>query len=206
MSNKLRSEVLPFVERGQLFVVSAPAGTGKTTLVEMLCEEFDPIVESISCTTRAARQAETDGEHYHFLSREDFQQRIDEDEFIEYVELWGNFYGTSAKMLEEQRRRHHVMLTIDTEGALRIKRKTGAVLIFIMPPSFDELARRLTERNTESDEAVRTRLNWAEKELAVADQYDYQVLNDDLEVAYQVLRSIVIAETHRVPSQKMTTI
>lgn len=197
MSNKL--PLLGSGKKKLLFVVSAPAGTGKTTLVQMLLKEFPAVKASISCTTRLPRQGEIPGHHYYFLSEAEFTQRIASGDFLEYVTLFGHYYGTSKKFLERQQQEgSHIYLTIDTQGAMQLKGKIPAIFIFIRPPSLEELRRRLETRQTETKEAIDRRISWAEKELLLADEYDYQIINDDLVRAYDIFRSILIAEDHRV--------
>lgn len=198
MSNEARSDLKPTSGKGLLFVLSAPAGTGKTTLVKMLQKEFPIVVQSISSTTRKKRQGEIEGEDYFFLSREEFEEKIKEDEFLEYVELYGDLYGTSRKWVEERLfDGKHVFLVIDTQGALKLIDKVACCLIFVHPPSFDELRRRLIGRKTESVEVIEKRLQWAALEIEKSELYDYNIVNEDIEEAYLVLKSIVIAEKHR---------
>ncbi len=179
-------------------MISAPAGTGKTTLVRMLLEEFSCIIESVSFTTRAPRQNEVPGRDYYFISVEEFEKKIGEGEFLEYAKVFGNYYGTSRKFVEMQQEKHkHVILVIDTQGALQLKDKLQAAYIFISPPSIEELRARLYARRSETDEAIEHRLSWAEKEIALANQYNYHVVNENLKTAYDVLRSILIAEDHK---------
>jgi guanylate kinase len=193
------SKLLGNLKKGLAFVISAPAGTGKTTLVQMLAQEFPEITNSISCTTRKPRVGEVPGDHYHFLTREDFEKRIIANEFLEYVELYGNYYGTSKETVKEQLNcGKHVILTIDTQGALQLMGKVSASFIFIFPPSLDVLRKRLIQRQTESVEVIEERLAWAVKEMQAATLYDYNIMNDNLKVAYQTLLSIVVAEEHRV--------
>lgn len=202
MSNRAKRTTLGPGGAGLLFVVSAPAGTGKTTLVRLLIEEFAEIKASISCTTRPPRPGEKEGEHYHFLQPEEFRRRIAEGDFLEYAQVFDHLYGTSRSALAAERSKGHAMvLTIDTQGALQLRQKEPAVLIFIRPPSLEELRRRLAARKTESVASMEKRLSWAEKELAVASAYDYEIVNDDLEVAYEALRAIVIAEAHRIKTR-----
>lgn len=185
--------------KGLLFVVSAPAGTGKTTLVEMLDDEFSNVVTSVSCTTRQPRPGEEDGIHYNFISEEEFNKKIAEDVFLEHASIYGFQYGTCKEWVAEQQAQgKHVVLVIDTQGALQLKGKIPAVFIFIRPPSLEVLRERLTNRKTESKDVIEQRLKWAEKEIQDAQFYDYQIINDDLATAYEVLRSIVIAEEHRI--------
>lgn len=190
--------VLGGLNRGLVFVISAPAGTGKTTLVRMLREEFHCIVESVSYTTRSPRANETPGRDYYFIAPDEFKQKIAEEEFLEYAQVFGNYYGTSRKFVESQQEKgKHVILVIDTQGAMQLKGKIDAVFIFISPPSLEELKFRLHSRKSETEEAIHHRLSWAEKEIALAKHYDYHIVNDHLKTAYDVLRSILIAEEHK---------
>src|SRR6185295_3868973 len=201
MLNKQR--LVGNLKRGIIFVVSALAGTGKTTLVHMLTKEFCEIKLSVSCTTRKPRPYEVNGGHYHFLSRQEFEEKIKRNEFLEHVELYGDRYGTSLQQIEEVLSKgDHVILVIDTQGAQLLREKIDACFIFIMPPSKEELERRLMARGTEKKEVVLQRLAIAEREMQQAHLYDYQVINDDLPTAYNVLRSIVIAEEHKVKRTK----
>lgn len=186
------------MKKGLLFIVSAPAGTGKTTLVRMLLKEFPSVIESVSFTTRAPRAKEVSGKDYVFISQDEFEQKIEEGEFLEYAKVFGKYYGTSKKFVEEkQSQGKHVVLVIDTQGALQLKDKLDAIFVFISPPSLKELKARLIKRKADTEASMETRLSWAEKEMALASKYDYHVVNDDLKVAYDVLRSILIAEEHK---------
>ncbi|MBU6447161.1 MAG: guanylate kinase [Verrucomicrobia bacterium] len=186
------------MKRGLVFVISAPAGTGKTTLVKMLKEEFHHIVGSVSYTTRLPRANEVEGRDYHFISTKAFEQKIKEDEFLEYAKVFDHYYGTSKKYVESQQEKgKHVILVIDTQGALQLMGRFDAIYIFMRPPSLEELMARLYRRKSEDEEAIRTRLSWAEREMALAPKYNYHIVNDNLKTAYDVLRSILIAEEHR---------
>jgi len=199
MSSK--QKLLGNVPYGLTFVVSAPAGTGKTTLVGMLTKEFDSVKMSISCTTRRPRHHEVDGVDYHFVTKEQFAEKLAAGEFLEHATIFGYEYGTSKAHIEELKKKgKHVVLVIDTQGAMQLIGKIDAVFIFILPPSKETLAQRLIGRATEKKESIEQRLEWAEKEIACARLYDYQIINDDLATAYQVLRSIVIAEEHKIYS------
>ena len=194
----MEHKVLGNNSKGLAFVISAPAGTGKTTLVSMLTNEFPFVVGSISYTTRPPRPGEVDGVHYHFVTVETFEKMIEARDFLEYVTLYGHYYGTSRSAVETQiAQGKHVILTIDTQGAIQIKDKFPAIYIFLEPPSMEVLRQRLLGRKTESDEAVHERLEWAASEILAAQNYDYIIVNNDLNIAYQVLRSILIAEEHR---------
>jgi guanylate kinase len=187
-------------KRGKLFVLSAPAGTGKTTLVQRLVAEFPTVVQSISYTTRKPREQEVTGDHYFFISKEEFEKKIADHEFLEYVLLYGDYYGTSKVWVESMLAQgKHLFLVIDTQGALQLMDSVEACFIFMKPPSMDVLKERLVARNSETEESMKKRLDWAEKELETFHYYDYVFCNDDLDTAYQILRSIVIAEEHKNP-------
>jgi guanylate kinase len=193
------SELLGKTKQGLVFVMSAPAGTGKTTLLHMLLDEFPGVVESISCTTRPPRPGEVDGEHYHFLTGEEFDRRIERGEFLEHAEVFGIRYGTSRKIVDDLLAKgKHVFMVLDTQGALAIQKQMEAVFIFLSAPSRDEQHRRLVERKTESEEMIERRLAWAAHELEQINAYDYHIVNDNLNAAYQSLRAVFIAETHKV--------
>lgn len=182
-----------------LFVVSAPAGTGKTTIVEMLMKEFPCIKESVSLTTRAPRPNEINGVHYHFVTEEEFTSRVAAGEFLEHAHVFGHHYGTSRLLMQEQQRQgYHVILTIDTQGARQVKGKVPAVFIFLKPPSIEELRRRLLVRNTETQQVIQERLLWSQKEMEQEKFYDYSVVNDDLATTYEIVKSILVAEENRV--------
>jgi guanylate kinase len=193
------TKLLGNLKTGLAFVVSAPAGTGKTTLVQMLLKEFPCVAMSISCTTREIRAGEIQGHDYSFLSKEEFEHKIANRDFLEFVQLYGNYYGTDLKTIEAlQKQGKHVILVIDTQGALQLKGKFPATFIFLKPPSLKVLRERLTQRRTETNEVIEERLEWARKEIELVKYYDYCIVNEELSVAYEALRSIVIAEEHRV--------
>jgi guanylate kinase len=188
------------LRKGFVFVLSAPAGTGKTTLVRMLSQEFPCIVESISCTTRPVRLGEENGKDYHFLTKEEFETMIRHGDFLEYAEVFGYYYGTSRSfVIKQQEMGKHVFLVIDTQGAMKLRKVDfPAIFIFLSPPSLEELKERLIKRQTESMEAIEKRLSWAKDEMEKVVHYDYHIVNDNLNQAYAILRSIVIAEEHQV--------
>lgn len=195
----MAEKLLGNLSKGLVYIVSAPAGTGKTTLVRMLMQEFDSVVESVSCTTRAPRGGEKEGIDYHFLSENEFLQRIDTGDFLEYANVFGNYYGTSNEFVNRMRDLgKHVVLVIDTQGAMKLKNAGyKATYIFLCPPSLEELKCRLEGRKTEDEETMKKRLSWASKEMELSSKYDYVIVNKDLQVAYGVLRSILIAEEHK---------
>lgn len=192
-------KILGNLEHGLVFVVSAPAGTGKTTLVRMLQDEFPCVTGSISCTTRSMRPGEIQHKDYHFISREEFETKIKAGEFLEYATVFGQYYGTLRSDVEKELHKgNHVILVIDTQGALELKKKHfPATFIFISPPSLSELRERLFKRKTENQEDIDERLAWAQKEIELSQHYNYRIINDNLYRAYDILRSIVIAEEHR---------
>lgn len=181
-----------------LLVVSGPSGVGKGTLVKTLCKKRSDLVESVSCTTRAPREHETHGKEYYFLSKEEFFKRIDEGDFLEYDEHFGNYYGTPKSFVKERLQEKSVVLEIDVVGALNAKKAfPDSVLIMIAPPSLEVLKQRLTSRNTESAEEIKNRLSRLEFELSKKDEYDYVVINDDLSVALDELERIIEKEKNK---------
>ncbi len=195
----MSKQLLGNLDQGLLFIVSAPAGTGKSTLIEMLCEEYPTVVgESCSYTTRKPRPGEVEGHHYHFISVEEFERKIKGGDFLEHATVFGNYYGTDKKEVKKlQNQGKHIFLVIDTQGAIQIQHQIEACFIFITPPSMEELKRRLYKRKTETEEKMEERLAWAEEEIKVAKLYDYHIVNDNLEITYEILKSIVVAEEHR---------
>ena len=177
---------------GKLFVVSAPAGAGKTTLVQMITSEIPQVCKSVSHTTRAPRDFERPGYDYHFISPEQFQAKINDGEFLEFVNIHDHFYGTSRKLLQKQLDEgKSVILVIDTEGAFKIKKLFPATLIFIIPPSMEVLKERLLKRGSESIDKLEKRLEVAKIELTLADKFDYQIINEDLNTAFNDLKKII---------------
>lgn len=182
--------------RGLPIVLSAPSGTGKSTIATRLAQELSSTVLSRSCTTRPPRAGEKDGEHYFFTTIDAFKRKIEEGEFLEWAVVHGHYYGTPLKPLEEQMDRgKDVILTIDPQGALSVKRiyPTG-VFIFVVPPSWDVLTARLYRRATDDPKSVELRIANARKELSYLGHYEYVVVNDDLELAVKQVASVMIAE------------
>jgi guanylate kinase len=186
--------------RGLLFIVSAPSGAGKTTLVERLVEHTPNLKMSRSYTSRRAREGEVDGVDYNFVTRERFEAMVAVGEFLEWADVFGNLYGTSAsdtdRLLEAG---HDVVLVIDVQGARKVRRRgVETTAVFVMPPSFLVLEQRLRGRSKDSEEVIRQRLAVASDEVSSYAEYDFIVVNDELTAAVDRLRSIVIAERARL--------
>ena len=187
--------------KGKLFIVSAPSGAGKTTLCDMLIQDFSDVKLSISATTRPKRPYEVDGVHYHFLTPEEFQRRIDKKDFVEWAEVHGNRYGTLKTTIDQALAKGHSLLfDIDVQGAMSLKKlfPEQCVLIFILPPSMETLQTRLEGRKGESGGAIETRLQNAYNELEWSQKFDYQIVNDQLERAYGQMKEIVKASCRPV--------
>jgi guanylate kinase len=183
-------------KKGLVFVVSAPSGTGKTTLCRAMTRIFPGLHYSISHTTRQQRPGDENGKDYHFISPQEFQQMIDRSEFVEWAEIYGHRYGTSRavveKVLEEG---WDVILDIDGQGAKQIHdKKLPGAFIFLLPPSLEELERRLSSRRTERKAAMEERLRKAKAEMDEAYWYDYLIVNDELEKAQEQLQAVILAE------------
>ena len=167
-----------------LMAVSGPSGVGKGTIVKTIINRRDDVVESVSCTTREPREDEVNGKHYFFISREEFMRRIKENDFLEYDEHFGNYYGTPKSFVEETLKTKSVILEIDVVGALNAKKVfPECVLVMILPPSIEELKKRLIGRGTEGADEIERRLARLEYEISKKDKYDYLIVNDDLETA-----------------------
>ena len=182
--------------RGKLIVVSGPSGVGKDTVVSEYIKRNNNTYLSVSCTSRAPREGEVDGVNYIFLSREEFEDRITNGDFLEYAEYNGNYYGTPKyKMEEELEKGKDVILVIEVQGALKVKHLIpDALFIFILPPSINTLKERLIGRGTDSPESIEGRINTALKEIEVSDRYDYNIVNDDLNMAVLELENIIKKE------------
>ena len=178
-----------------LMAVSGPSGVGKGTMVKTLLQRRADVVESVSCTTRAPREGEIHGKHYFFLSKEEFQRRIQEDDFLEYDEHFGNYYGTPKSFVREMLKSKSVIMEIDVVGALNAKKTfPECVLVMVVPPSVEELKRRLSGRGSETDAQIENRLARMEYELSHKDEYDDDIVNDDLEKAIADLSRIIDGE------------
>ncbi|HIJ89814.1 MAG: guanylate kinase [Desulfobulbaceae bacterium] len=185
------------MSRGNLFVISAPSGAGKSTLLKKLLAKVPHLAFSVSHTTRNPRPGESNGREYHFVDRPTFEGMRDDQAFLEWAEVHGNLYGTSRAAIEAQQAKGiDVFLDIDVQGASQLRdcRHPGAIFLFIAPPSWQELERRLRGRGTDPEETVQLRLNNARREMEDAGCYDYLIINDRLEEAVDTLRAVVIAE------------
>lgn len=185
---------------GTLLVVTGPSGVGKGTVVGKTIEEVDKIAKSVSVTTRARRKGEDEGVHYFYRSEKEFFEMRDRGEFLEYAEFAGNYYGTPAVWVDDMLSHGiDVILEIEVQGAMQIREKRkDAVLIFLSPPSFEALAKRLRTRGTESEEKITERLKKAEGEIKQRHLFNYEVINDNLTEAVRNLESIVYAERLRI--------
>jgi guanylate kinase len=185
--------------RGRLFVVSAPSGAGKTTVVERLVHITPGLRMSRSYTSRPARPGETDGVDYHFVSRERFDAMVAGDQFLEWAEIFGNLYGTST--VDTERALHEgadLVLVIDVQGARQVRRhRLPVVSVFVLPPSYEVLQQRLRGRSKDSEEQMRRRLDVAREEVNAVDEYDYVVVNDEIDACVERIRAIVLAERAR---------
>jgi guanylate kinase len=181
--------------RGIIFVVSAPSGAGKTTIVRRVISQVPGVSLSISCTTRAPRPGEQNGVDYSFITRAEFSAMEQAGRFIEWAQVHGDLYGTPRANMEKIRQGEDLVLEIDTEGAKKIREAfSDAVLIFILPPSLEDLKGRLRSRGGDAEEAIAARLHNAQKELDQTARYDYIVVNKEIEEATREVASIVIAE------------
>ena len=195
------------MKKGKTFIVSGPSGVGKSTVLKALLETRKNLYFSVSATTRAPRPGELDGVHYHFMDVDSFRKWIAKEQFLEYAEYVGNFYGTPKRYVDEAMEAgKDVILDIEVQGAIQVvSKRPETVRIFIAPPSWEELERRLTERGTDSREKIQKRLLRAKVEFQTAHTYDYFVINDTVENAVRELDAIMTAE-HCKPRERMEMI
>ncbi|BCJ85119.1 guanylate kinase [Effusibacillus dendaii] len=184
------------IQKGLLVVLSGPSGAGKGTVCKALLPTMSSLGYSVSCTTRQPREGEQEGVNYFFKSREQFEEMIQQDELLEWAEVYGNYYGTPLRYVEEQLAAgYNVLLEIDIQGALQVKKKyPNGVFIFLIPPSLQELKQRILGRGTETEESFKVRFGSAADEMKHINDYDYVVVNDQVDDAVDRVRSIVIAE------------
>lgn len=191
-------------KRGVLMVVSGPAGVGKGTVCKQFLKDNPEVWLSVSATTRSPRPGEEHGREYFFLSKEEFEDKIQSDNLLEYVCFVGNYYGTLKSAVEEKISAGiDVLLEIEVEGAMNVKKKfPDSVLVFVVPPSFTELAERLKGRGTETAEVIEKRLARAREEFECAKHYDYVLLNDTIDNAAEKLKNIITAEKMKIERNK----
>lgn len=182
------------MKEGNLVVISGPSGAGKGSISSRILKEMDNIEFSTSMTTREPRSGETDGKDYYFVTREEFRDAIAKDDFIEYAEVFGNYYGTPKKEVESRLKEgKNILLDIDVQGALNVMKSfPEGLFIFVLPPSLEELRNRIVHRGKDAPDVIERRLGQAESEMAHAGEYDYQVVNDDLDEAVETIKKIII--------------
>ncbi|MEE9367914.1 MAG: guanylate kinase [Pontiella sp.] len=200
-----REPASPRPSRPLMIVVSAPSGAGKSTLCNRLVDEFQNIIYSISCTTRAPRGDEKDAQHYYFLSKKEFKERAKHGEFMEHAKVYGNYYGTlEDTVLFAMEEGNHVLLDIDVQGVQQLRAslvrmdprhpiRRGFTDIFISPPSLEVLEERLRGRGTDDEKTIKKRLENAQAEMDCLKEYSFQIVNDDLEKAYQELKTVILS-------------
>ncbi|WP_026889168.1 guanylate kinase [Clostridium beijerinckii] len=186
--------------RGLLIVISGPSGAGKGTICKRFMEKNEDVTLSVSATTRAPRVGEVEGINYFFMSKEQFEEKIESNDFLEYAEVYDNYYGTPKSNVEEMLEDgKDVILEIDIQGALKVKENTReGVFVFILPPSMEELKQRIINRGTETQESLMKRFKSAYKEINFISKYNYAVVNDKVEIAVEKLEAIISAEKCRV--------
>ena len=181
-----------------LIVITGPSGCGKSTLASLMLEQLENVIFSVSYTTRKKRKTEIDGEDYFFVSQERFERMIKDDAFVEYAIVHGNYYGTPRDVLERRSSAGDLLLDIDVQGAGQIREKhQGAVFVFILPPVFPELRKRLEKRGQDSLPVIQKRLDTARKEIQRYREFDYVVINDDLDKAAEELKSVILGQRCR---------
>ncbi len=192
------------MSKGSVYIISGPSGSGKDTLLNVLFKKHPEIEFSISSVTRGMRKGEVEGEKYNFISREAFEKMIEEDALLEYNLYVENYYGTpKAPVVEATEKGLDIIIEVDVNGACNIRKKLPeAISIFIMPPSFSELERRLRGRGTESEEVIKNRLSAALAEIKRATEYDYIVVNDDIDIAVDHINAIIQSQKFKLSNQQ----
>ncbi len=178
-----------------LYVVSGPSGCGKSTLVRMVMRDINDLEFSVSHTTRIKRETEREGKDYYFVTKEEFKEMIDANLFIEWAVVHGNYYGTSRREIERKTVQQSLILDIDVQGAQQIKEKhKKAIFVFVLPPRYNELKKRLESRGEDSPQTIKKRLEMARREIRSYPMFDYIIINDKLEGAFEELKSIIISQ------------
>ena len=193
-------------KNGVVLVLSGPSGAGKSSLIDKIADDIGDYYFSISTTTRPIRDGEKDGVHYHFVSVEEFKKDIDENNFLEYAIVHGNYYGTSLKPVREALNFGKlVIFDIDVQGNTAVNNRLGDITtsVFVTPPTLSELKNRLQNRSTDSQEVIDTRIKMAKREVQRISEYDYLIINDDLDMAASVLRQIAITARIKIPTDKV---
>ena len=195
-----------YKKNGVVLVLSGPSGAGKSSLINAISDDIGDYYFSISTTTRPMREGEIEGVHYHFVSKEEFQKDIEQDYFLEYALVHGNYYGTSLKPVKEALNHGKlVIFDIDVQGNTAIKNRLGDITtsVFITPPSLSELKKRLTERSTDSDKVIENRIKMAKREIQRTSEYDFVIINDDFDLAADVLKQIAKTARIKVPTDRI---
>ena len=195
-----------YKKNGVVLVLSGPSGAGKSSLINAIADDIGDYYFSISTTTRPMRKGEVEGVHYYFVSKEEFQKDIEQDLFLEYALVHGNYYGTSLKPVKEALSQGKlVIFDIDVQGNTAIKNSLGDITtsVFITPPSLSELKKRLVERSTDSSEVIENRIKMAKREIQRTSEYDFVVINDDFDLATDVLRQIAKTARIKIPTHRI---
>lgn len=193
-------------KNGVVLVLSGPSGAGKSSLINKIADSIGEYYFSISTTTRPMREGEEEGVHYHFVSEEEFLKDIKEDNFLEHALVHGNYYGTSLKPVKQALHEGKlVIFDIDVQGNMAVKNRLGDITtsVFITPPSLSELKRRLVTRSTDTQKVIEKRLDMAKREIQRTAEYDYVIVNDDIDVAANVLKQIAITARLKIPHDKI---
>ena len=193
-------------KNGVVLVLSGPSGAGKSSLINKISNDIGDYYFSISTTTRPMREGEQEGVHYHFVSEEEFKKDIQEDNFLEYAQVHGNYYGTSLKPVKKALHEGKlVIFDIDVQGNMAVQNRLGDITtsVFITPPSLSELERRLVNRSTDSQDVIDARIKMAKREIQRTSEYDFLVVNDDINMAADVLRQIAITARLKIPHDKI---
>lgn len=193
-------------KNGVVLVLSGPSGAGKSSLIRKIEHEIGDYYFSISTTTRPMREGEIEGVDYHFVTKEEFIKDIEEDEFLEHAIVHGNYYGTSLKPVKAALSQGKlVIFDIDVQGNTAVNNRLGDITtsVFITPPSLSELKKRLVNRSTDSDEVIQTRIKMAKREIQRTSEYDFLIVNDDLDVAAEVLRQIAVTARLKIPTDRV---